>query len=59
MFASVTAFLVDTRLDPIVNPGSCSGHVHSVYGRGIAGMLQILVVSVTPLTANRATTNNI
>ena len=24
--------IIDTRLDPIVNPGTCSGHLHSVFG---------------------------
>jgi len=29
--------LVDTRLDPLVNPGTCSGHVHSIYGNAQFG----------------------
>lgn len=29
--------LVDTRLDPLVNPDSCSSHVHSVYGNSQFG----------------------
>ena len=32
VFIAVNGPLVDTRLDPIVNPGTCSGHVHSVFG---------------------------
>ena len=24
--------IVDARLDPIVNPGTCSGHMHTVFG---------------------------
>lgn len=32
LFNSVNAHLVDTRLDPLVNPNSCSSHVHSVFG---------------------------
>jgi len=32
LFAQNMGLLVDTRLDPLVNPGICSSHVHSVYG---------------------------
>lgn len=32
MFVSVNAHLVNTRLDPLTNRGTCSGHVHSVFG---------------------------
>jgi len=32
LFAQNIGHLVDTRLDPLVNPGTCSSHVHSVYG---------------------------
>jgi len=32
LFAQNVGLLVDTRLDPLVNPGTCSGHVHSVFG---------------------------
>jgi Domain of unknown function (DUF1996) len=32
IFFSMNAHLVDTRLDPLVNPNSCASHVHSVFG---------------------------
>lgn len=32
LFSQNVGLLVDTRLDPLVNPGTCSSHVHSVYG---------------------------
>ena len=32
LFSQNVGLLVDTRLDPLVNPGTCSYHVHSVYG---------------------------
>jgi Domain of unknown function (DUF1996) len=32
LFFSLNAHLVDTRLDPLVNPDSCAAHVHSVFG---------------------------
>lgn len=37
LFAVRLAPLVDTRLDPIVNPGTCSSHVHSVFGAASFG----------------------
>ena len=36
-FAVRLAPLVDVRLDPIVNPGTCSSHVHSVFGAASFG----------------------
>jgi hypothetical protein len=36
LFIAVNGPLVDTRLDPIVHPGTCSGHVHSVFGNAQA-----------------------
>merc|ERR1719438_182302 len=32
LFAQNIGHLVNTRLDPLVNPGTCSSHVHSVLG---------------------------
>jgi len=32
LFAQNVGLLVDTRLDPLVSPGNCTSHVHSVYG---------------------------
>jgi Domain of unknown function (DUF1996) len=32
LFVSINSHLVDTRLDPLVNPDSCATHVHSVFG---------------------------
>jgi hypothetical protein len=32
LFFSINSHLVDTRLDALVNPNSCSTHVHSVFG---------------------------
>eukprot|EP00555_Chaetoceros_dichaeta_P012981 CAMPEP_0198265106 /NCGR_PEP_ID=MMETSP1447-20131203/20280_1 /TAXON_ID=420782 /ORGANISM="Chaetoceros dichaeta, Strain CCMP1751" /LENGTH=394 /DNA_ID=CAMNT_0043954395 /DNA_START=71 /DNA_END=1252 /DNA_ORIENTATION=- len=37
VFAQNVGLLVDTRLDPLVNPGTCSSHVHSVYGNAQFG----------------------
>lgn len=37
LFAQNIGHLVDTRLDPLVNPGTCSSHVHSVYGNAKFG----------------------
>jgi len=37
LFAVRLAPLVDVRLDPIVNPGTCSSHVHSVFGAASFG----------------------
>lgn len=37
LFAQNVGLLVDTRLDPLVNPGTCSSHVHSVYGNAQFG----------------------
>jgi len=37
LFAQSIGHLVDTRLDPLVNPGTCSGHVHSVLGNARFG----------------------
>jgi len=37
LFAQNVGLLVDTRLDPLVNPRSCSSHVHSVYGNAKFG----------------------
>merc|ERR1712176_71019 len=37
LFAQNIGHLVDTRLDPLVNPGTCSSHVHSVYGNARFG----------------------
>lgn len=32
LFISHNGHLVDARLDPLVNPGTCSRHMHSVFG---------------------------
>lgn len=32
LFVSVNGPLINTRLDPLVNPNTCAGHVHSVFG---------------------------
>lgn len=32
LLAQNVGLLVNTRLDPLVSPGNCSSHVHSVYG---------------------------
>jgi len=32
LFVAIQSLLTDARYDPIVNPGTCAGHVHSVYG---------------------------
>lgn len=37
LFAQNVGWLVDTRLDPLVNPKTCSSHVHSVYGNAKFG----------------------
>ena len=37
LFSQNVGLLVDTRLDPLVNPGTCSSHVHSVYGNANFG----------------------
>jgi len=37
IFAQNVGLLVDTRLDPVVNPETCSSHVHSVYGNAQFG----------------------
>merc|ERR1719235_970425 len=37
LFAQNVGWLVDTRLDPLVNPRTCSSHVHSVYGNAKFG----------------------
>ena len=37
LFAVRLAPLVDVRLDPIVNPDTCSSHVHSVFGAASFG----------------------
>lgn len=35
LFAANVGNLVDARLDPLVNPGTCSSHVHSVFGNAM------------------------
>mmetsp|Transcript_17058 Transcript_17058/g.19496 ORF Transcript_17058/g.19496 Transcript_17058/m.19496 type:complete len:364 (+) Transcript_17058:134-1225(+) len=37
IFAQNVGWLVDARLDPLVNPGECASHVHSVYGNADFG----------------------
>eukprot|EP00545_Synedropsis_sp_CCMP1620_P012057 CAMPEP_0119006324 /NCGR_PEP_ID=MMETSP1176-20130426/2232_1 /TAXON_ID=265551 /ORGANISM="Synedropsis recta cf, Strain CCMP1620" /LENGTH=345 /DNA_ID=CAMNT_0006958229 /DNA_START=99 /DNA_END=1133 /DNA_ORIENTATION=- len=37
LFVSVNGPLVNARLDPLVNPNTCSGHVHSVFGSASFG----------------------
>lgn len=37
LFSQNVGLLADTRLDPLVNPGTCSSHVHSVYGNANFG----------------------
>lgn len=37
LFISHNGPLVDARLDPLVNPGTCSRHVHSVFGASSFG----------------------
>lgn len=37
LFAANVGHLVDARLDPLVTPGTCTGHVHSVYGNADFG----------------------
>ena len=37
LFAVRLAPLVDVRFDPIINPGTCSSHVHSVFGAASFG----------------------
>merc|ERR1719438_28198 len=37
LFAQNIGHLVNTRLDPLVNPGTCSSHVHSVLGNAKFG----------------------
>lgn len=47
--------LMDVRLDPIVNPGRCSSHVHSVFGAASFGK----TVERRDLQGNIETTNNV
>lgn len=37
LFAANVGHLVDARLDPLVNPGACASHVHSVFGNALFG----------------------
>lgn len=37
LFAANVGHLVDARLDPLVNPGTCASHVHSVFGNALFG----------------------
>lgn len=37
LFAQNIGLLVDTRMDPLVDPGTCTSHVHSVYGNAQFG----------------------
>lgn len=46
LFAANVGHLVDTRLDPLVNPGSCASHVHSVFGNALFG------ANITPQMLN-------
>lgn len=47
--------LMDTRLDPIVNPGRCSSHVHSVFGAASFGS----TVERSDITGDVETSNNV
>ena len=55
LFAVRLAPLIDVRLDPIVNPGTCSSHMHSVFGAASFGKN----ISIYDLQSSVPTSSNV